>query len=155
MTFNAGPTFRERALSATEKFIREKVPTHTRAQYEALLATNTDLAIELIAKWRDLEDLKAAYHQLQFEVGEREGRLPPVTARAAREDSMLRLESIYRVEWVIAPHEAMFALPASQVREAPPELVLKAFKRYFDEKYVPTLWNDTTATLWPILQGDR
>lgn len=39
------PSLRERLLTEAHEWVRNNVPMHTRAEYEALLATNTDLAL--------------------------------------------------------------------------------------------------------------
>lgn len=154
MTNNA-PSFRERALARAEEFIRNNVPVHTRAQYESLLATNTDLALELIAKWRDLEDLKASYYQLQRDAAKQTAPMPPVLARARSEFRPDRLETITAVTWEIDVWQAQFAVNDLNKIRKPPELIVEAFRHVFHEDYVPALWGATEKTLWPEVVRQR
>jgi hypothetical protein len=145
---NTTYTYREKLIDATADFIHKNVPKHSRAQYEALLATNTDLAIELVAKWRDLEDLKVAHRELQYETAKGSRYMPPVTATAQIERHSMHKDRVHRVRWEIDPCAAHLAISDMDSLLASPRCVVDAFHRYFHDKYVPELWRKTEETLF-------
>ncbi|WP_422049753.1 hypothetical protein [Shimia sp.] len=140
-------TFKEKLIDKTAKFIHEKVPAHSRAEYEELLATNTDLAIKLIGIWRDHEELRAAYFQLQKEACEGIP-MPPIKVTAST--AMLPYDRViaHEVHWSMEPFMANFKMAEDpRVRfDRTPE-VARAFHRMFHEEFVPKLWEETANTL--------
>lgn len=147
-------TFREKLIEKTAKFIHENVPVHSRAQYEALLATNTDLAIELIARWRDLEDLKAAHRDLQYETARQTAPLPPMITKMQIDSHPYERETVFKVRWEVDPYQVNFAVSdLDRLRQSPPAIV-GAYRRYFHDKFVPELWARTERTLWSNLMKD-
>ena len=144
-------SFRERMIDQAYKFIREKVPAHTRAEYESLLAINTDLALQLINKWRELESLKEAYEQLQDEVY-KEMPTPPVTARAYVDYMPMSMEQRVTVNWDMDRYRwEQYVSPNSIFRGMPSHVIggelAKACHDAFHRQYVPQLWEKTAAAL--------
>lgn len=141
-------SFRERMLCEAHEWVRTNVPKHTRAEYEALLATNTDLAIELIAKWRDLEDLRARYHELQYETTKQTAPLPPMITKASVNRMVYDMATEASVTWEINPYEMRFRVSDRDRLDRAAPCIIDAFKQYFHDKYVPELWAHTEATLF-------
>ncbi|MEL7166444.1 MAG: hypothetical protein AAGL96_13320 [Pseudomonadota bacterium] len=146
--YNAGDSLRERLLHEAREWVYNNVPKHTQAAMDTLLATNQDLAIELINKWRELEDLRAAYYALQDEVAKDVAPLPPVEPNAEMYRDVRCMETVMRVEWAIPRFYASFAVSdIDRMRDAGPAR-RAAFKRMFMEQYVPELWKQTEYTLF-------
>lgn len=144
--FNAGQTFKEKMIDKAHTFIKNHVPKHTQAEYEALLATNTDLALKLISKWQQLEELTAAYHALQEEAVSNIP-LPQVTPHAEVSYLPYDMAKRWSVRWSIDPFLAEVQLAENpflrtdpQGRHYEAQEVVKAFHDTFHKEYVPKLW---------------
>lgn len=144
-------TFRERMIDKAHTFIKNHVPKHTQAEYEALLATNTDLALQLISKWQQLEELTAAYHALQEEAVSNIP-MPPITTRAEVAYLPYDTAKSWSVRWNIEPYRAEMRMRENPFLRRGPQgshieaqEVAKAFHDVFHRKYVPQLWEATAA----------
>lgn len=140
-------TFKEKMIEKAHRFIHEKVPAHSRAEYDALLTVNTDLALDLIAKWQQLEDLRAAYCKLQEEAT-RGIPLPPVKARGDCSYDIQHFESHFALQWEMDPWRARFTMredPRARFDRTPE--VARAFHQVFHKDFVPRLWAHTAETL--------
>lgn len=140
-------SFKDAALERARKWVYENVPHHSRAAYDTLLATNQDLALMLINKWRELEDLKEAHYALQKEAAKDAGlRFPPVVADAQTAYDALNMANVHVVRWEINAYEANLAMredPRHRFAQLP--YVAEAFHQVFMKEYVPQLWEATSA----------
>ena len=59
------PSYRERLIEKASRWIDAHVPVHTRAEYQHLFVTNTDLRLKLFCLSVDHAELRKAYYQLQ------------------------------------------------------------------------------------------
>ncbi|WP_049643145.1 hypothetical protein [Candidatus Rhodobacter oscarellae] len=154
-------TFKENMINKAHKFIKNHVPRHTQAEYEALLVTNTDLALQLISKWQQLEELTASYHALQREAT-RSIPMPPVTARADAFYMLNICAKSWSVRWSIDPYHAEMRLSDNPFKRTDPQgahieaqEVAKAFHDVFHRDYVPRLWEATAQALSVPWRAER
>jgi hypothetical protein len=145
-------TFRERMIDKAHRFIKNHVPTHTQHEYEMLLAVNTDLALQLISKWQELEDLREHYYQLQKEAVQGIP-VPPVRVDSCVSYNPAKMTQVTSARWQIETHLMNFSLfpePFHRMRGGERhqlDEMVRAFHACFHKEYVPKLWEQTAASL--------
>lgn len=143
------PTMRQKLVERCSKWIDEHVPVHTRSEYHELLARNEAMALTIYRQWEELDALRKSYRELQMEVA-KSTPMPPVIPSAEFWRDMADHPDMMgvRVNWGMDPHRCNMKIMGGHRydRDQFP-LIMGSIKRYFEEEYMPNLWEHTKFVL--------
>jgi hypothetical protein len=154
MTTTKAP--RQTLLDRCRDWIHTNVPVHSRAEYEALLITNQDLAVRLIAKCIDFENLLKAHYALQDEVSRDAPRIPWMVS-AERGVEAFRHETVLSLRFQMDPYQMNVAVRDIERlgRQWSTTPYVQAFKSNFDRNVVPAIWDAAERAIYRAVGEDR
>ena len=137
------PTLRDRV----EAWIDKNVPVYSRMEYKALLETNADLVITLVAKCMDFDALLKAHYQLQEEATR---RIPMPSLVVDTDFSVNPMQQALetRITYRMDPFWMHTSLPGGFRGYVDLDGIREAFKEVFHRKFVPALWEKTQVSLY-------